>query len=143
MSCMAGGGVGKTETLKEFCKDKDHVFYACTETTDREQLRSFSARMLAKNIPAVKYSASSRTGKQHFLPSGTSLFPAARKLLVIDEFPYMVKGNSRIPSILQNLWDHALKDENVMIILCGSAMSFMEKKYRQKRTRCMAGNRHH
>jgi AAA+ ATPase superfamily predicted ATPase len=48
--------------------------------------------------------------------------------LVVDEFPYLCKGNPSIPSILQILWDEKLKDQNVMIILCGSAMSFMEKK---------------
>lgn len=40
----------------------------------------------------------------------------------------MCKGNKSIPSILQNLWDEKFKDSNVMIILCGSAMSFMEKE---------------
>ena len=40
----------------------------------------------------------------------------------------MCKNNESIPSILQNLWDEQLKDENVMIILCGSAMSFIEKE---------------
>ena len=47
-----------------------------------------------------------------------------KKLLVIDEFPYMCKDNPGIPSILQNLWDEIFKDANVMLILCGSAMSF-------------------
>lgn len=32
------------------------------------------------------------------------------------------------PSILQNLWDIDFKDSKVMIILCGSAMSFIEKE---------------
>lgn len=40
----------------------------------------------------------------------------------------MCKANSSIPSILQNLWDEVLKDSNIMIILCGSAMSFIEKE---------------
>lgn len=40
----------------------------------------------------------------------------------------MCKGNKSIPSILQNLWDAELRDANVMIILCGSAMSFIEKE---------------
>ena len=40
----------------------------------------------------------------------------------------MCKGNPSIPSILQNLWDAQLKDSNVMLILCGSAMSFIEKR---------------
>lgn len=51
-----------------------------------------------------------------------------KKLLIIDEFPYMCKGNKSIPSILQNLWDTQLRDSNVMIVLCGSAMSFIEKE---------------
>lgn len=35
--------VGKTETLREFCKGKPHVFFSCTQTTDRVQLRIFQA----------------------------------------------------------------------------------------------------
>ena len=34
--------VGKTETLREFCKDKPHVFFSCTQATDRMQLSKFS-----------------------------------------------------------------------------------------------------
>ena len=55
-------------------------------------------------------------------------YKAAKKLLVIDEFPYICKYNESIPSILQALWDELLKDENVMIVLCGSSMSLIEKK---------------
>ena len=40
----------------------------------------------------------------------------------------MCKGNDSIPSILQTLWDECLKDENIMLVLCGSAMSFIEKE---------------
>ena len=47
--------VGKTETLREFCKGKPHVFFSCTQTTDRVQLRNFSSRMLQENIPARNY----------------------------------------------------------------------------------------
>jgi hypothetical protein len=50
-----------------------------------------------------------------------------KKLLIIDEFPYMVRGNSAVPSMLQKAWDEELKDKDVMIILCGSAMSFIER----------------
>lgn len=53
---------------------------------------------------------------------------ARKKLVVIDEFPYMCRDNRGIPSILQNLWDAELKDHNVMIILCGSSLSFIEKE---------------
>ena len=38
------------------------------------------------------------------------------------------KGSKSIPSILQNLWDAEFRHENVMIVLCGSAMGFIEKE---------------
>ena len=47
--------VGKTETLREFCKGKPHVFFSCTQTTDRNQLVKFSRQILRENIPAAKY----------------------------------------------------------------------------------------
>lgn len=119
--------VGKTETLHEFCKGKEHVFYSCTECTDDHQLKAFSSRILSKDIPAAKYIKEFADWEQS-LKSILELPGNDKKLLVIDEFPYMVKNNSSIPSILQNLWDSQLKDQNVMIILCGSAMSFIEKE---------------
>lgn len=120
--------VGKTETLREFCKDKPHVFFSCTQTTDLVQLRNFSGRMFKEDIPAKNYISEFADWEKAFravldLPYGNQ-----KKLLVIDEFPYMCRGNKSIPSILQNLWDAELRDSNVMIILCGSAMSFIEKE---------------
>ena len=47
--------VGKTETLREFCKGKPHVFFSCTQTTDRAQLQRFSKQLLKENIPARNY----------------------------------------------------------------------------------------
>lgn len=120
--------VGKTETLREFCKGKPHIFFSCTQTTDRVQLQKFSKQILKENIPAGNYITEFADWEKAIgaildLPYGEQ-----KKLLVIDEFPYMCKGNKSIPSILQNLWDAKLRDANVMIILCGSAMSFIEKE---------------
>lgn len=47
------------------------------------------------------------------------------EVLVIDEFPYLVKTNSAFPSILQNAWDEILKGSNVMLILSGSLIGMM------------------
>ena len=38
--------IGKTETLREFCRDKQHIFYSCREVSDKLQLRSFSQKLL-------------------------------------------------------------------------------------------------
>jgi AAA+ ATPase superfamily predicted ATPase len=119
--------VGKTETLRKFCEGKAHVFYSCTESPDELQLTAFSERMLQKELPAARYVTRFASWAQA-LGSIVELPADEKKLLVIDEFPHMVKGNPSIPSILQNLWDEGMKDKNVMLVLCGSAMSFIEKE---------------
>ena len=119
--------VGKTELLNEFTKGKQAVFYTCTETPDREQLERFSKRVLASGIPAARYIQSFQDWESA-LGSVVDVPSQGKKILIIDEFPYMCRGNPAIPSILQTLWDQQLKRENVMIILCGSAMSFIEKQ---------------
>lgn len=120
--------IGKTETLKKFCENKPHIFFSCRECTDKLQLKNFCEKLFEEDIPAKQYVNEFIDWEKAFravldLPYGNK-----KKLIVIDEFPYMCKENSSIPSILQNLWDDVLKDENVMIILCGSSMSFIEKE---------------
>lgn len=120
--------VGKTETLREFCKDKPHIFFSCTQSTDGVQLARFSKQLLREDIPAKQYIAKFADWEKAFHSILDLPYGEKKKLIVIDEFPYMCKGNKSIPSILQNLWDAELKDSDVMIILCGSAMSFIEKE---------------
>lgn len=120
--------VGKTETLREFCRNKPHVFYSCREISDKLQLRSFSEKLLNEKIPAASYIKEFADWEAALRCIIDLPYEDRKKLLIIDEFPYMCKNNESIPSILQNLWDEIFKDENVMIVLCGSAMSFIEKE---------------
>lgn len=117
--------IGKTELIKQFSKGKEAVFYACTECTDTEQLSRFSKRLLNTGMPAAKF-LTRFPDWESALRSMVDIPSKGKKVLIIDEFPYMCKGNSEIPSILQNMWDHELSEQNVMIILCGSSISFME-----------------
>jgi AAA+ ATPase superfamily predicted ATPase len=120
--------VGKTETLREFCKGKPHIFYSCTQSTDKVQLAKFSKQILREDIPAKQYISEFSDWEMAFRSILDLPYKNQKKLLIIDEFPYMCRNNKSIPSILQNLWDAQLKNENVMIVLCGSAMSFIEKE---------------
>lgn len=120
--------VGKTETLREFCKGKPHIFYSCTQSTDKVQLAKYSKQILKEDIPAKQYITTFTDWERAFRSVLDLPYGDQKRLLIIDEFPYMCKGNKSIPSILQNLWDAELKDENVMIVLCGSAMSFIERE---------------
>lgn len=119
--------IGKTETIRKFCENKQHVFYTCVECPDEQQLKAFSSRLLQTGMPASQYIDSFSDWEQAFR-SILEVPGEDKKILVIDEFPYMVRANRSIPSILQKLWDEVMKNSNVLVILCGSAMSFIEKE---------------
>lgn len=118
--------VGKTTLIKEFLKGKTAFYFLATK-----EIESQSMKRLAGVI--------SRTTKNPSLARATfhdwlDLFqliadykPEEKKVLVIDEFPYLVKTNSAFPSIMQNAWDEILRENNIMLILCGSLISMMKK----------------
>ena len=118
--------VGKTELINVFCKDKPHFYYACREYTDIQQLQSFTDKIHSYHIPSLDLVGRFEDWEKAFL-SVLQLPTDQKKILVIDEFPHICKSNPSVPSILQILWDEKLRHENVMIILSGSAMSFIEK----------------
>jgi len=120
--------VGKTELLRHFCKDKQHVYHACNDVTNLKQLEDYSKRILNMGIPSTRYLTKLENWEDAFSIINELPFGADKKIVVIDEFPYMCKANPSIPSILQNLWDEQLKHQNIMLILSGSAISFIEKE---------------
>ncbi len=118
--------VGKTETLKKFSESLPHVFFSCRECTDKLQLKNFSDKLLSQRLPQSQYLTEFQTWEAAFRAILDLPYGNAKKLVIIDEFPYMCSSNPGIPSLLQTLWDELFKTENVMIILCGSSMSFIE-----------------
>ena len=49
-------------------------------------------------------------------------------MIVIDEFQYIAKERPSILSELQVLWDEELSQENILLVLCGSAVSSIAKE---------------
>lgn len=79
--------VGKAETLSEFCKDKQHIFYSCTQSPDKAQLSKFSKLLLKDDIPAKQYITEFPDWEKAFGAITELPYGDTKKLLIIDEFP--------------------------------------------------------
>ena len=118
--------VGKTTLIHEFIKNKTALYFLATEESDEENRKGF-ARELAL------FTGNKRDGNVLYENwyDAISVFLEykcdMKKILVIDELPYLVRFNAAMPSILQKIWDTMLQHENIMLILCGSLINMMEK----------------
>jgi hypothetical protein len=120
--------LGKTELIKQFLKGVDSsAYYLATEGGSAKQLRSFS------NLVGM------RLGDEELVRFGSvdweSLFLRiskaelkSRLVIAIDEFPHIARIDKAMPSIFQKGWELYLKESNVMLILCGSSISIMQKE---------------
>lgn len=117
--------VGKTTLLNEFCKGKDGIFYSAEQSNDKLNLDKFSALVFSFYQETNLEPFSSWTNALSYIDEHQKEKPL---VLVIDEFPYLVRKSKALLSELQHLIDHRLKHGKMFIVLCGSYMGFMEKE---------------
>ena len=120
--------VGKSYLITEFIKDKKAIFYTATKVGAERNLELFSKQVL--DVLDPEYSDATFPSIESVLDILTRKLSETDEkiILVIDELPYWAEKDEAILSILQKYIDTKWLDKNLMLILCGSALSFMEKK---------------
>lgn len=116
---------GKTFLLRALCEATGGFYFAAGEATDRVSLCQLGVALGAHlRLPSALRFSDWREAVDALLSLGTEhSIPA-----VIDEFPYLVRANSALPSILQNALAPRRPEgegSRSRLLLCGSAMTFM------------------
>lgn len=117
--------VGKTTLLNEFSKGKDTIFYSAEQSNDRMNLEKFSEQVFEHYQEETLEPFSSWENALTYIHNRQE---GKRLLLILDEFPYLVRKNKGLLSIFQHLIDHRLQFGRLFLVLCGSYMGFMEKE---------------
>lgn len=92
--------VGKTTLLNEFCKGRDTIFYSAEQSNNKLNLEKFSG---------LVFNFYGEDNLEPFASWGNALSyidgrqKDRRLILVIDEFPYLVRKNKALLSELQHL----------------------------------------
>ena len=118
--------VGKTTLIKEFLKGKRAFYFLATEELEGQSMKRLAGVVARATGNSLLQKAAFGDWLDLFQVIA-EYRPKEKKVLVLDEFPYLVRANPAFPSILQNAWDELLKDSAVMVILCGSLMGMMQK----------------
>jgi AAA+ ATPase superfamily predicted ATPase len=119
--------VGKTFLLQAFGEQHRTLYYTATQQSAPIELAAFTdavrASLGSDGLPPG-YAFPDWSAALDFV---TDRSAEQRLVLVIDEFPYLAGSTPGIESIVQRWWDRRGKDSSVMVVLCGSAVAYMEQ----------------
>ena len=118
--------IGKSTLITEFIKDKKSIFYTATKVGKSRNLELFSKQVVDLFMPGIE-DISFHTTEAVFDFINKNMGDE-KIVLVIDELPYWAERDDALLSVLQKYIDTVWNDKNLKVILCGSALSFMENK---------------
>ena len=119
--------VGKTALATKFMDGKPSLYFLVTEESEQQNRNAFKDTVadfcgneLLKSASLTQWEPIFKTlcEKRH----------GQKLLLILDEFQYLGKSNPAFPSVFQKIWDTFLKQQPIMVILCGSLISMMESQ---------------
>jgi len=116
--------IGKTTLIKEFIKDKKALYFLADMESERQNMNKLTSKIA--DFTGQSYLSNVRFDTwQKLFAVFADNYPEQQKILVIDEFQYLVQSNPAFPSVFQEVWDELFKEKNIMVILCGSHISMM------------------
>lgn len=116
--------VGKTALISRFIDWKKAIYFMGVESNSRQNLVN-----LSKSIIEFSSGIEAETSFHSFQAALEYVFRLAEKeriILAIDEYPYVARSDKSLASTLQLLIDKYKDNSKLMLILCGSSMSYME-----------------
>ena len=116
--------VGKTALINHFIDNKEAIYFMGVESNEKQNLENFS-----KSIIEYSSGIEAETSFLSFQAALEYVFKLAEKkrfILAIDEYPYVARASKSLASTLQLLIDKYKDTSKLMLILCGSSMSYME-----------------
>lgn len=117
--------VGKTELIKQFIDDKNAIYFTGVESNAKQNLENLSTSIL-EYVSGIDNTETSFVSFQAALDTVFKLSLNKRVVLAIDEYPYVAHVSKSFASTIQMLIDKYKDNSKLMLILCGSSMSYME-----------------
>lgn len=119
--------VGKTRLILEFMEKKDGIFFIAEDTNKKTQINELKNKIAEFFNDEFLRRADLKEWRDLFdyLPK---IMPKKKVCFVIDEFSYIIKNDSSIPSVLQKFWDTYLSNTEIFLLVSGSILGLISEK---------------
>ncbi len=119
--------VGKTTLISKFIENKNALYFLASQEPEAQNRNLFKEKAAEFINSDLLRNAAVSDWDTIFKAIIETKFDT-KPIIIIDEFQYIGKSNNAFPSIMQRIWDTLLKDESVMLILCGSLITLMKEQ---------------
>lgn len=118
--------IGKSRLITEFIKRKRASYYVASKTSIEDNVKKWSAQVVADLAPDME--GLSIDNLETFFRFVGNLGDKEKIILALDEIPYIAEVDESFLSRFQVAVDTIFASKNIYLIICGSAISFMEKE---------------
>ena len=118
--------IGKSSLITKFIEDKMASYYVASQSSLTDNVTKWS-RQFVKDILPEMDGVEFDDLDQFFYFVGRSCRDE-KIILALDEIPYIAEADETFLSRFQVAVDTIFSSKNIFLILCGSAISFMEKE---------------
>lgn len=118
--------IGKSRLITEFIKDKRASYYVATQTSLEDNVRKWSKQFIediTETLEGIEIG-----DLESFFRFIAGNCKNEKTIIALDEIPYIAEADDSFLSRFQAAIDTILSKENIYLIICGSAISFMEKE---------------
>ena len=118
--------VGKSRLITEFIKGKKASYYVASKTSIEDNVKKWSSQVVKDLAPNM--AGLSIDNLEGFFRFVGNLAEKEKIVLALDEIPYIAESDESFLSRFQVAVDTIFATKNIHLIICGSAISFMEKE---------------
>jgi len=116
---------GKTSLIREFMKEKNCIYFAAQETSDRKNLESL-VRVVDAYPKELPGEPRLKDYYEEVFDRLNKLSRTERLVFIIDDYQFLVASNKNISELISRHISQKLSTSRLMFVICGSSEAVME-----------------
>lgn len=118
--------IGKSRLITKFLEGKKASYYVASQSSLNDNVRKWSAQVISDLVPDME--GVTFDNLESFFTFVGNLSNKEKIIIALDEIPYMAEADDSFLSRFQVAVDTIFAKKDIYLIICGSAISFMEKE---------------
>ncbi len=118
--------IGKSRLITEFLEGKKASYYVASQSSLDDNVRKWSAQVINDLVPDME--GVTFDNLESFFTFVGNLSKKEKIVIALDEIPYMAEADASFLSRFQVAVDTIFAKKDIYLIICGSAISFMENE---------------